>query len=65
VSRAEQQLRWSAAWWIGHALVGFGVAVLATAMLGRKATVPAAILGVVAHHALDTPVALALYRDGI
>jgi hypothetical protein len=65
MDRAEQQLRWSAAWWFGHALVGIGVAALATAMLGRKTTVPAAILGIVTHHALDTPVALALYQKGI
>jgi hypothetical protein len=65
VNRVEQQLRWSAAWWIGHALVGLGVAGLATAMFGRKTTVPVAAFGVVAHHALDTPVALALYQKGI
>jgi hypothetical protein len=65
VNRAEQQLRWSAAWWIGHGLVGLGVTVLVTAVLGRKASVPAAILGITAHHVLDVPVALALYRTGI
>lgn len=65
MSTAEQQLRWSIAWWIGHGIVGLGVSVLAVAMLGKKAQVPATLLGIAAHHALDTPVAVKLYQHGV
>jgi hypothetical protein len=61
----EEQLRWGAAWWAGHALVGFGIAVLATALFGKKAAGWGAALGIVAHHVLDVPIAVALFEDGI
>jgi hypothetical protein len=65
VSAAERQLRWSVAWWIGHGIVGVGVAVVAAAMFGKKAQVPGLLLGIVMHHALDTPVAAELYKRGV
>lgn len=61
----EQELRWTAAWWIGHALVGVGAAALATRLFGNKTAGLAAIVSITAHHMLDTPIALALYRSGL
>lgn len=65
MNRAEQQLRWGAAWWIGHAAVGFGATILATAIFGKKAQLAAVVLALAAHHALDTPVAVKLYQQGL
>jgi hypothetical protein len=65
MDNAEQQLRWSAAWWIGHGIIGLGTAVLATAIFGKNTKVPMAVLGLVLHHALDTPLAVKLYQHGV